>query len=351
MTDITSFATGIKSSAGATAQRLPSSGDGDLLGNGSMYKVAKESHENKKNTNNTQDNEVARIDSARLNDGAFKPDVVESSTVVPADYYRRGRIRPPQTNPEVTGTNIITTQYDYEPRFLQDPENEEIASIRLVGKATDNSKREDIDLIPPFTKMFLEGAQESHMERSQVVETFGDFYAFFFGERPVTYTFNGTLLNTKDINWRQDFQFYYDNFLRGTKAVEYKAKVILTYGLSQVEGFILGFNSQVMAANEKGVPISFQMLVTKRRSMRLSIDFGLIEENGKFNEDQSILKLLTTGISDPVVSEAYNKAMKVNQIDSSPSTSSPLKSTDMKNLKSVIPNGNFFSSNGKVVIG
>lgn len=351
MTDITSFADNIKAGSGSSAMRVPSSGTSDLLGNGSIYKVDKESHENKKNTNIAADNEVARIDSARLNDGVFKPDVVESSSINPADYYRRGKIRPPQTNPEVSGDNVIGTQYDYNPRFLQDPENEELASIRLVGKATDNSRKDNIDLIPPFTKMFLESAQESHMERSQVVETFGDFYAFFFGERPVTYTFGGTLLNTKDINWRQDFQFYYDNFLRGTKAVEYKAKVIITYGLSQVEGFITGFSAQIMAANDKGVPVTFQMLVTKRRSMRLSIDFGIIEDNGRFNEDQSIINLITNGVSDPVVSEAYSKASKVTQITSPPSTSSPLKTGNMGSLQSVIPNGNFLASNGKVVLG
>ena len=333
------------------AGRLPVEQD-DVSGespNDSAYKVAKEEKDVKKDVNTASPTTVAKIENARLNEGVFKPNVISASAINSADYYRRGRLKPPvdSTAPNAN-RKILNTQYDYNPRFLQDSENEEVASLRLIGKIAGGSKSEEVDLIPPYSKFFLESYQEGHMERSQIVETFGEFYAFFFGERPPVYTFGGTLLNTKDINWKEDFMFYYDNFLRGSKAVEYKAKVVLTYGLSQVEGYILGVNTQAQAANDKGVNVSFQMLVTKRRSMRLSIDFGILEDNGKFNEDQSIINMITLGVSNTGVSDAYKHAISVNQSGSAPSKTSQLTPAGLKSGADSLGGLNFKTLQGKV---
>lgn len=268
---------------------------------GTAYTVPKEEKETKVDVNTAQPNTVAKTVASRVNESIIYAETNSSDVPTPADYYRRGRLKSAQGS-----------EYDYHPRFIQDPEEEDVASLRLVGKSSDKSKKTDIDLIPPYSKFFLESYQEGHTERSQIVETFGEAYAFFFGERPPIYTFGGTLLNTKDINWKEDFMFYYDNFLRGTKAVELKARVILTYNLSQIEGYIMGVSTQAQAANDKGVGLSFQMLVTKRRTMSLSVDFGISEYNGSFNPDPAISKQLALGKSDPEVSAAYNTAIKVN---------------------------------------
>ena len=295
--------------------RLPSTNTdpyGADFSSSSSYRVPDTDKATKLDANTATPNTVAKLQSSRINSSILLAETTSTSAPTPADYYRRGRLKPITDQANSPNTQVLNTQYDYNPRFLQDQEHEEVASLRLLGKAKDNSKGADIDLIPPYSKFFLEGYQEGHMERSQVVETFGEFYAFFFGERPPVYTFSGTLLNTKDINWKEDFMFYYDNFLRGTKAVEYQARVVLTYNLSQVEGYIMGVNTQAQASNDKGVGVSFQMLVTKRRSMKLSVDFGIIEDNGNFNQDPLITDMLTRGISDPGVSAAYEHTIKVN---------------------------------------
>ena len=339
-TDLVSQAEALKTSAtGAVRKTL----DG-ILPEGSDFKTKKEDKDTKKEAITAEKPNVIIIESARLNKGAYKPNNIDPVTSTPADYYRNGRLVAKDA-----GTQTLSNEYDYNPRFLQDPEKEDIASIRLLGMPKDKSKTEPQDLIPPFSKFFLESYQEGHMERSQIVETFGDFYVFFFGERPPVYNFSGTLLNTKDINWKEDFMFYYDKFLRGTKCVEYKAKILLTYGLNQIEGFILSVNMQANAANEKGVQVSWQVLVTDRKQMRLSLDFGITEENGKFNQDNSILNLLNRGSSDPTTSDSTKKAKDFLTKKENASKAKVLKTADLKKVKSSAPNANFSVSGGKII--
>lgn len=244
------------------------------------------------------------VDTGKINERLTIPN---AENYVPADFYRRGG---PIIERDIDG---VTQRFqEILPRTLQDQETETPASIRLIGKPGQNPKAKDVDLIPKFTKFFLESVQEGHAERHQIIETFGDFYVFFFGERPPIYTYTGTMLNTDNINWVEDFLFYYDNFLRGTKCVEAKAKMVLTYGFRQVEGFLLGMNLNTNAINDKGVAVSFQVLIVDRKIMKLSVDFGLIESNGKFAQDASIIQMISQGYSDKGVSGAVNDAKEVS---------------------------------------
>lgn len=309
----------------------------------SPTKVPKTTKEDKKAANTAAPNQVAVINTARLNAGVYAPETVVKSNVIPADYYRKGRIRPPKEG------NPTAVEYDYNPRFLTDTD-EEPASIRLIGKASTGSRTKAVDLIPPFSKFFLEGYQEGHMERHQIVETFGEFYAFFFGERPAIYTFSGTLLNTKDINWKEDFMFYYENFLRGTKCVEYQAKLLFTYNLSQVEGFLLGVNTSANSVSDRGVQVSFQFLVTDRKSMRLSVDFGITESNGRFNEDRSIINLIKKGASDPAVSDSYEHADQTLKGKVPPGYTSMLTEQNVDKARNAIKGIKLSTNGGKVIV-
>lgn len=239
-----------------------------------------------------------------LTEGMAKPPVagraIEGDVPRTADFYREGK---PGTQPGV--------QYDIMPRALQDFD-EEPASIRVLGKVTKKSKTEDKDLIPSYTKFILESVQESHSERTQIVETFGDFYAFFFGERPATYVFTGTLINSKNVNWLADFMFMYENFLRGTRCAENNARVFLTYGGRQVEGFILNVTTATNAANHFGVQVSFQVLILDRKFLQLSADFGSVIQNGQLVDDEGFLDLLSeTGLSRAEVSDAFLEVKSV----------------------------------------
>lgn len=224
-----------------------------------------------------------------------------------ADWYRYGQ---PST--------LDAAVFDRLPRIVEIAE-EEPAAIHVFGlppKGTSESG--DVELLPRFTKFILESTAEGHAERSQISETFGSFYVFFFGERPPVYNFSGTLINTKDINWRQDFQFYYDNYLRGTKCVDRNARIVLTYGGRQIEGFMLNFQTTTDAAVEAGVKVTFQIIVTNRLAvLGLSQDFGLFNQNGQQFGDETFQKLLEDiagkegkGLAAGATSVAYGQTTK-----------------------------------------
>lgn len=178
-------------------------------------------------------------------------------TVV-ADQYRYGVVNPDGRTKQVFSREIQP--------FYNHP-----AAIKVVQRAAHGS---ETNLMPVYTKFILQSVQESHFEKYQIVETFNDFYVFMFGERPPIYNFSGTLINSQNINWVQDFMLLYETFFRGTRCVEANAEVRLTYGGRSIAGYILNVSSQTSAAIEEGVPFSFQMLVTKRSYLGLSLDFN-----------------------------------------------------------------------------
>lgn len=231
------------------------------------------------------------------------------------DLYRDGRIE----------TGGGQTRIDVWPKQLEERE-EKIASIRVYGRGTgkgvNNSsadKNPERDFIPPYTKFILQNTRESHQERSQIVETFGEFYLFFFGERPPVYTFSGTLINTKNVNWLADFQFYYENYMRGTKCVEKNARIIITYGGRQIEGYIIEMSTATDAQMEPGVPVTFQVVVTRRNQVGFSDDFGVYTGYfGGEEEDETLIALLDNvagkegkGTSELTVSENWNQTKGV----------------------------------------
>lgn len=163
-----------------------------------------------------------------------------------------------------------------------------------------------VNLIPPNTKFFLESIQENREEKVQVIDTFGEWVAFFFGRKPEVYSYGGTLLNAKNHDWKNEFQENYDHFLRGSQAVKYRATVILQYDDVLVEGYILNSSIQMTGLEDKRVPFSFNMLVINRSPMNARNMIGLrVQRSGQgiaeaqlFNTLQDTLDLTKKGRTD-----------------------------------------------------
>ena len=229
--------------------------------------------------------------------------IKDATNVVLADWYRNGRLAGGSNAELALARQISPWEHDEKP-----------ASIRCFGlrkNARGETTEKDVELIPAYTKFLLESAQESHVERSQIVETFGEFFVFFFGERPPMYSFSGTLMNTKNVNWVSDFKFWYDQYLRGTKCVENNARLLLTYGGRQIEGFMLNMQTQTEASMEAGVKVNFSFVVTRKTFLSFSEDFGTVVSNGLTINDAEFTKLLQkiagiegAGLADPKTSLA-----------------------------------------------
>ena len=252
----------------------------------------------------TMRQEVTSREAMKVANAANKNTIVEKKDVFPtvaggtpqtppgapdtrsADYYRRGKESLPDPGYEIAPREFIPIDIKDSP-----------SSLRVFGKGHGNGKSVGTmrDLIPAYSKFIIEGVSENRTERSQIVETFGDFYVFMFGERPSVMNFNCQLLNGANINWLHDFMFMYDAYLRGTRCVEQNASCIVTYGGKQVSGLILNVSAQINAAVEGAVAMSFSLVVFERNYFYYSPDMGIYTNSaGVSGTWEPLVKTLAT---------------------------------------------------------
>lgn len=116
--------------------------------------------------------------------------------------------------------------------------------------------------VSEYSDFILQQVQDQRMERQQIIETFGDTFVYFFGERPRMVTFSGQLMNTEDFNWRAQFWYNYENYLRGSRLVQLNARCYLAYDTIVIEGYPLSAVAVDDADNPYQVSFSMTMLMT-----------------------------------------------------------------------------------------
>lgn len=112
-----------------------------------------------------------------------------------------------------------------------------------------------------YSNFIVQGVQEQRVEKQQIVETFGEDYIYFFGERPRFLTVSGILMNTKDFNWKSEFWENYERYLRGTKLVEQNARLYFYFDDIVVEGYIVQAAATSDSSNPYHLPFQFTMFV------------------------------------------------------------------------------------------
>lgn len=118
-----------------------------------------------------------------------------------------------------------------------------------------------------YTDFTILQMQESRQEKFQIVETFGEDFVFFYGDKPMFLQVAGVLVNSIDFNWRAEWWENYDKYLRGTKCVEMRARVHLNWDDVLVQGYIVQANASDSAFEPHQVPFGFTMLVTEYTSL------------------------------------------------------------------------------------
>lgn len=148
------------------------------------------------------------------------------------------------------------------------------ASIRVrtaSGKAIDlfdssSSRRSEqnqrIGISENYANFLIQTMQESRAEKQQIIETFGEDYVYFFGERPRFLEVTGMLINTQDFNWKSEFWTNYDNYLRGTKLVEQNARLYFYFDDTVVEGYMIGASTVADSQTQHMMPFRFQIFIT-----------------------------------------------------------------------------------------
>jgi len=129
----------------------------------------------------------------------------------------------------------------------------------------DSSSQTDVNGIGysnEYANFILQAVQEQRVEKQQVVETFGEDYIFFFGERPRIYTFSAVLMNTRNFNWKSEWWKNYEETLRGTKLLERNARMYLYYDDVVIEGYMLQASATATVDDPYKLPLQFQVFCT-----------------------------------------------------------------------------------------
>lgn len=152
---------------------------------------------------------------------------------------------------EVTAKLIVMPEWDNEARSVDNSDEKHSQSIST-------------------TDFILQSVNEQEADKHQIIETLGESYVYFYGERPRMYSFSGSLLNSVNKQWKNNFMENYRNIFRGTKCAENKTRTYIMYEDMIIEGYILNMNISLNSQETKICPFSFNMYVTN--TLRMNSD-------------------------------------------------------------------------------
>lgn len=127
-----------------------------------------------------------------------------------------------------------------------------------------------------YSNFIAQRVTDARQEKQQIVETFGEPFIFFYGERPRVLNVQGVLMNTTDFNWKNEFWHNYERYLRGTKLVELGARMYFYYDDQIVEGYMLDAQASHDSTLPYHVPFQFTIFVTAHTYL------GLIESTNMY---------------------------------------------------------------------
>lgn len=123
---------------------------------------------------------------------------------------------------------------------------------------------EGLEVLMETNSFLLQGAREVFQEKYQISETFGEPVFFAFGKRQQIFQYDGMVFDTQSWQWKEKFLFNYDQYLRGTKAVESGAIAILTTNTAIIRGYVLSCSIGQSDATHGYAALSFSMFVVDR---------------------------------------------------------------------------------------
>jgi hypothetical protein len=152
----------------------------------------------------------------------------------------------------------------------------------------------------------LQSVQHSIQDKAQVMETFGSFHVFFYGQKPQFLQCAGLLINTPDFNWKNEWIRNYNRYLSGTRCVETRSRVYLGFDDILVHGFLLNTSMSLDANNPSIVPFNFTFLITGYQDLSEGNDnYVKSSEEARFVTalDNLMPEYLGAAISDHVYTE------------------------------------------------
>jgi hypothetical protein len=135
-------------------------------------------------------------------------------------------------------------------------------AVKLIDAGGEETDEDGKGRSQRYTNFMVQGYNIQRAEKSQIMETFGQDYVFFFGEKTKVYQINAILMHTADFDWRNEMLYNYEHTLRGTELVRQNARAYLYQDGVLWEGYLMSLNMQQNSQVPYHVQFSFQFLVT-----------------------------------------------------------------------------------------
>ena len=144
-----------------------------------------------------------------------------------------------------------------------------------------------------FNNFSLASVSEAREELVKINLNFGGSWtAFFFGENPRVFTFQGILLDSPEYPYYQEFLAAYDTRLSGRKAIAFNTEIVLTYDGRIVSGYLLKLMSENSAENYNFKSFAFTVLVKYDSWFRYNINAqGDVDLNAMDNSNRYTINL------------------------------------------------------------
>lgn len=209
-----------------------------------------------------------------------------------------------------------------------------IATSAVTGSASSGVNIPDIKLDGTsayygiFNNFSLSSVSESRDQIVKVQNHFGgNWSAFFFGDKPRVFRFNGLFLDGKNYPHYQEFVSAYSMYLSGRKCIENNFKMTISYDGKIIRGYMLDMSTVIDSNNTSKKGFSFSILVEKESWAR----FNTYENEGQMlNKLSNADRYLDTYVYGSELESDINKSIDT-LIDESSTDSRMLEDMEMQN--------------------
>ena len=112
------------------------------------------------------------------------------------------------------------------------------------------------------TNIIVQRIDESRQEKQQIIETFGEDFVYYYGQRPRMLQVNAILPDSLEFQYAQEFWTNYDRALRGTRLVTRDARVFFDVAGQIFEGYLSTAQTSRSADQPRIIQLNFTMYIT-----------------------------------------------------------------------------------------
>jgi len=144
--------------------------------------------------------------------------------------------------------------------------------LYLDNNASDKGRSAARPYYGVFNNFSLNSVNEAYGETIKLQQNFTDGWnAFFFGEKPMIFSFAGVFIDSAEYPYYQEFMVAYGKYLAGRKCVENKMKMKIMYDGKIVDGYMISISTISEAMVESLKAFTFTVLVKKVDWVRMNI--------------------------------------------------------------------------------